>query len=89
MATGIHGTFAQVLESKDRSPGIATGSLNSLNTTSKTIGYGGDWYLNYFFNHYLNMQFSTSVFNPGEYFTAVNGLDKPMIRMYIMLALKI
>jgi len=90
MATGIHAVSAQVLESKDRSTGIATiASLNSITTTSKSIGFGGDWYLNYFFNHHLNMQFSASVFSPGEYFTAVNGLDKPMIRLYITLALKI
>ncbi|MFZ1677340.1 MAG: alginate export family protein [Saprospiraceae bacterium] len=87
--TGIHGVFEQVLESKDRSTGIATVNLNTLTTDNKTIGYGGDWYLNYYFNHYLNMQFSTSVFSPGEYFTAVNGIDKTMFRMYLMLALKI
>lgn len=87
--TGIHGVYAGVLESKDRSPGIATLNLNTLTTTNKTIGYGGDWYFNYYFNHYLNMQFATSVFSPGEYFTAVNGIDETMVRMYIVLALRI
>jgi len=87
--TGIHGVFAQVLESKDRSPGIATVNLNTINTDNKTIGYGGDWYLNYYFNHYLNMQLSVSVFKPGEYFTAANGIDKTMMRMYLMLVAKI
>lgn len=87
--TGIHGVFAQALELKDRSTGIATHSLNNLTTDDKTIGYGGDWYLNYYFNHYFNIQFSTSVFKPGDYFTAANGLNKTMMRMYLMLALKI
>lgn len=90
VATGIHGVYANVLEAKDKSTGIATlGNLNSINTKSKSIGIGGDWYINYFFNHYLNMQLSASVFNPGEYFTAVNGIDEPMVRMYLLLALKI
>ncbi len=89
VATGVHGVYASVLESKDRSTGIATVNLNTLTTTNKTIGYGGDWYLNYFFNHYLNLQFTTAVFSPGEYFTAVNGIDETMVRMYITLALRI
>ncbi|MBK9491220.1 MAG: alginate export family protein [Haliscomenobacter sp.] len=90
VSTGVHGVFAQVLESKDRSAGIATlGSLNELATTSKSIGMGGDWYLNYYYNHNLNFQFSTSAFRAGEYFTAVNGVDKTMIRMYLMMALRI
>lgn len=87
--TGIHGVFAQVLELKDKSTGIATINLNNLATDNKTIGYGGDWYLNYYFNHYFNMQLSASVFKPGDYFTAVNGIDKTMFRMYLMLALRI
>ncbi|AEE48899.1 alginate export family protein [Haliscomenobacter hydrossis] len=90
VSTGIHGVFARVLESKDRSAGVATlGSLNELATTSKSIGMGGDWYLNYYYNHNLNFQFSTSAFKAGEYFTAVNGVDKTMIRMYLMMALRI
>ncbi|MEO6131586.1 MAG: hypothetical protein ABIQ02_07045, partial [Saprospiraceae bacterium] len=48
VATGIHGVYANVLEIRDRSTGIASvGSLNNLNTESKAIGIGGDWYLNY------------------------------------------
>ncbi|MBK9985176.1 MAG: alginate export family protein [Saprospiraceae bacterium] len=89
LATGVHGVYATVLESKDRSTGIATVNLNTLTTDNKTIGYGGDWYFNYYFNHYLNMQFTTSVFSPGEYFTAANGVDKTMVRMYLILALRI
>ncbi len=90
VATGIHAVYANVLEQRDRSAGVATiANLNSLNTTSTALGVGGDWYLNYFFNHYLNFQLSASVFNPGEYFTAVNGIDQPMVRMYLMMTLKI
>jgi len=45
----------------------------------------------------LNFQLSVSMFSPGEYFTAVNGLDengdpnidKTMTRLYLMMALKI
>jgi hypothetical protein len=88
--TGVHAVFAQVLEQRDRSTGIATiPSLANLETTSKSIGMGGDWYLNYYFNHFLNMQFATSVFSPGDYFTAVNGVDETMIRMYLILAARI
>ncbi|MEP6793081.1 MAG: alginate export family protein [Saprospiraceae bacterium] len=87
--TGIHGVYASVLESKDKSTGIATVNLNTLTTDNKSIGYGGDWYFNYYFNHYFNMQFTTAVFSPGEYFTAVNGIDETMVRMYIVLALRI
>jgi len=88
--TGLHAVYANVLEQKDRSTGIATiSNLNSIGTDSKSIGFGGDWYINYYYNHFLNMQLSASVFNPGEYFTAVNGIDKTMMRLYLMLALKI
>lgn len=90
VATGIHGVYANVLEQRDRSTGVASiPSLNNLNTTSKALGVGGDWYLNYYYNHFLNMQLSASVFSPGEYFTAVNGIDKTMVRMYLLLALRI
>ncbi len=90
ISTGFHGVYASVIEPLDRSPGIATiPSLNNLTTTSKSIGVGGDIYVNYFFNHYLNMQLSGSVFSPGEYFTAVNGIDEPMVRMYLLLAARI
>jgi hypothetical protein len=90
VATGIHGVYANVLEPKDRSTSIATKpSLNALETTSKSIGYGGDWYLNYYFSHHLNMQFAAAVFKPGEYFTEVSGLDRAMLRMYIMLAARL
>ena len=90
VSTGIHGVAAQVLEQKDRSTGIATiGNLNNLNTDSKSIGLGGDLYLNYFYNHNLNFQLSASAFTPGEYFTEVSGLDKTMVRLYLMMALKL
>jgi hypothetical protein len=87
---GVHGVVAAVLEPKDKSTGIATvASLENLGTDSKSIGSGGDVYLNYYFSQQLNMQFSTAVFSPGQYFTAVSGLDKMMVRMYLMLALRI
>lgn len=90
VSTGVHGVMAQVLESKDRSSGVITlENLNRLNTNNKFIGIGGDWYLNYYYNHNLNFQFSTSAFKAGEYFTAVNGTDKTMIRFYLMMALRI
>lgn len=90
LSTGVHAVWAQVLEAKDRSTGISTlESLNNLRTPSKAIGMGGDWYLNYYYNHNLNFQFSTSAFKTGDYFTAVNGVDKTMIRMYLMMALRI
>jgi hypothetical protein len=90
VSTGVHGVFAKVLEAKDRSAGVVTlESLNNLSTSSKSLGMGLDWYLNYYYNHNLNFQFSTSAFKAGEYFTAVNGVDKTMIRMYLMMALRI
>ena len=89
VATGFHAVTATVLESKDRSTGIATLPTGSLTTTSKSIGFGGDWYLNYYYNHFLSMQLSASVFSPGEYFTAVNGIDETMIRLYLTLAARI
>lgn len=88
--TGIHAVYANVLEQSDRSTGIATiSNLNSIETDSKSIGVGGDLYVNYYYNHFLNMQLSASVFSPGDYFAAVNGIDKTMMRLYLMLALKI
>jgi Alginate export len=90
VSTGVHGVFAQVLESNDRSAAVATiPNLNNLNTSSKAIGVGGDWYLNYYYNQFLNMQFSASVFSPGDYFTAVNGVDETMVRLYVILAARI
>lgn len=87
---GAHAVYAAVLEPNDPSTGIAVvGNLNNLETESKAIGTGGDIYLNYYYNHFLNMQFSASVFSPGEYFKEVSGLDKLMMRMYVMLALKL
>jgi len=65
---------------------LPTGSLT---TTSKSIGIGGDWYLNYYYNHFLSMQLSASVFSPGEYFTAVNGIEETMMRLYLTLAARI
>lgn len=90
VSTGVHGVIANVLESRDRSSGVVTlESLNRLNTNSTFIGFGGDWYLNYYYNHNLNFQFSTSAFKTGEYFTAVNKVDQTMIRFYLMMALRI
>lgn len=87
---GVHGVYATVLEQKDRSPAFATiPSLNNLSTDSKVIRYGGDWYLNYCYNDFFNLQFSISAFSPGEYFTAVNGIDKLMIRAYLLLAVRV
>ena len=97
ISTGFHGVIANVLELKDRSTGIATVPLGPITTTSTSIGSGGDVYLHYYYNHNLNFQLSVSMFSPGEYFTAVNGLDengdpnidKTMTRLYLMMALKI
>ncbi len=87
---GAHAVYANVLEPTDRSTGIPTiGNLNNLDTDSKNIGAGGDVYINYYYNRFLNMQFSTSVFSPGDYYTAVTGLDKLMVRAYVMLALQL
>jgi hypothetical protein len=88
--TGLHAVYANVLEQNDKSTGIATiSNLNSIETESKSIGVGGDWYINYYYNDFLNMQLSASVFSPGEYFTAGSGIDKTMMRLYLMVALKI
>jgi|GEM_PF-1273921 len=97
VSTGFHAVIANVLELKDKSTGIATVPLGPITTTSTDIGAGGDVYLNYFFNHNLNFQLSASMFTPGEYFTAVNGLDehgdpnieKTMGRLYLLMALRI
>ncbi len=89
VATGIYGVYAEVLEPLDNSTGVATVPLSSITTTSKSLGYGGDWYVNYFYNHYLNVQLSTSVFSPGEYFTAASGIDKTMFRFFLIMTLKI
>ncbi|MDQ3016837.1 MAG: alginate export family protein [Bacteroidota bacterium] len=89
LATGIHAVYASVLEPHDRSTGVSTGPVNNLNTDNKALGIGGDFYLNYYFSHNLNMQLSASVFSPGEYFTAVNGIEDTMVRMYLLLALRI
>ncbi len=88
--TGIHAVIASVLENRDRSTGIVTFPLtDGLDPEITAIGIGGDWYLNYYFNHYMNMQVSASVFSPGEYFTAANGIDETMVRMYLLLAVRI
>ncbi len=89
VSTGVHGVFASVIEQNDRSSGIAVGPINELGTSSTSIGMGGDWYLNYYYNHNLNFQFSASAFSPGDYFTNVSGLDKTMVRLYLMMALRI
>ncbi len=87
---GAHAVYANVLEPKDRSTGIPTiPNLNNLETDSKAIGAGGDVYINYFYNQFLNMQFSASVFSPGDYFTEVTGLDNLMVRVYLMLAVRL
>lgn len=90
VSTGLHATFASVLEPTDRSPGIATiGNLNNLETDSKSIGVGGDVYLNYYHSQNLNFQFTAAVFSPGDYFTAVSGLEDLMVRGYILMCVKL
>jgi len=97
VSAGFHAVIANVLELKDKSTGIATVPLGPITTTSTSIGSGGDVYLHYYYNHNLNFQLSASMFSPGEYFTAVNGLDengdpnidKTMTRLYLLMALKI
>ena len=87
--TGLHGVMANVLEQSDRSTGIAVPGFGPIDTESTSIGIGGDWYLNYYLSHHLNMQLSASVFSPGDYFTEVSGLDKTMYRLYLLLALRV
>jgi hypothetical protein len=89
VATGIHGVWAQVLEQRDRSTGIAAGPIPADLPSSNSIGIGGDWYLNYYYNQFFNFQLSASVFSPGEYFTAVNGIDETMFRLYLLMLVKI
>lgn len=95
VSTGIHGVMANVIEQGDRSTGIAVGGLPEFTTNSTSIGYGGDWYLNYYYNHNLNFQFSASAFKVGEYFNEVtnhqigDGVDQIMMRLYLMMALRI
>jgi hypothetical protein len=97
VSTGLHAVIANVLELKDKSTGIATVPLGPITTTSTAIGSGGDVYINYFMTHNLNFQLSASIFSPGEYFTAVNGVDetganrieKTMTRLYLLMALRI
>jgi len=97
VSTGAHGVLANVLELKDLSSGIATIPPGQITTTSTAIGAGGDVYINYYYSHNLNFQLSASMFKPGEYFTAANGLDengdpnieKMMTRLYLMMALKL
>jgi hypothetical protein len=88
VSTGIHGVIANVLEQNDRSTAIGTIPAD-LGTSSTALGIGGDWYLNYYHSKNLNFQFSASAFSPGDYFTAVNGLDKTMIRLYLVMAVRI
>ena len=95
VSTGIHGVMANVIEQGDRSTGIAVGALPEFTTNSTSIGYGGDWYLNYYYNHNLNFQFSASAFKVGDYFNEVtkgeigDGVDQIMMRLYLMMALRI
>ena len=95
VSTGIHGVMANVLEQGDRSTGIAVGGLPEFTTNSTSIGVGGDWYLNYYYNHNLNFQFSASAFRVGDYFNEVtkgeigDGVDQIMMRLYLMMALRI
>jgi hypothetical protein len=95
VSTGIHGVMANVIEQGDRSTGIAVGGLPEFTTNSTSIGYGGDWYLNYYYNQNLNFQFSASAFRVGEYFNEVtnhqigDGVDQIMMRLYLMMALRL
>ncbi len=90
VSTGIHGVVASVLEQGDRSTGIGPplGPVTEP-VISNSIGMGADWYLNFYYSHNLNFQFSTSAFSPGDYFTWANGVDKTMVRMYLIMALRI
>jgi hypothetical protein len=98
VSTGLHGVIANVIETKDRSTGVASGQIPEVNITVTDIGAGGDVYVNYFYNHNLNFQLSYSMFTPGEYFTLVNGfepggedrlIEKTMGRLYLLMALKL
>lgn len=97
VSTGLHGVMANVIETHDRSTGVAEGTIPEVNISVTDIGIGGDVYVNYFYNHNLNFQLSYSMFSPGEYFTIVNGFDnneerlveKTMGRLYLMMALKL
>lgn len=87
---GVHGVYASVLEQVDRSTAVATlPSLQNLGTESTALGIGGDLYLNYYLSQQVNVQLSASLFSPGEYFTAVNGIDDMLVRVYGVLALRI
>jgi hypothetical protein len=86
---GVHGVYASVLEQTDPSTGIALLPLNNLDTDSKAIGMGVDAYINYYFNEYFNMQFAVAAFSPGDYFTAVTGMEDLMMRTYLMFAARI
>ncbi len=90
VSTGIHGVVASVIEQGDRSTGIGPppGTVSDFRP-GNSIGMGADWYLNFYYSHNLNFQFSTSAFSPGDYFTEVGGVDKTMVRMYLMMALRI
>lgn len=100
VSAGLHGVMASVIEPYDRSTGVATLPFtDSLVLEDTDIGFGGDVYINYFFSHALNFQLSYSMFNPGQYFTDVNGfepsdpgqrlVDKSMGRLYLLMALKL
>lgn len=79
---GLHGVYANVLQPRDPSTGVATNRSQAITTTANDIGIGGDIYLNYFMSHQLNFQVATAFFKPGEYLTAVAGVDKVMLRLY-------
>jgi hypothetical protein len=95
VSTGIHGVLANVIEKNDRSTGIAIGTLPEFTTTSTSIGFGGDWYMNYYCTQNLNFQLSASAFRVGEYFNEAtkgqigDGVDQIMMRLYLMMALRI
>jgi hypothetical protein len=89
LSTGIHGVVANVIEQYDRSSGVIASSALPDFLPGKSIGAGGDWYLNYYFSDYLNMQLSVSLFNPGDYFTAVSGIEDMMVRGFLLLMCKI
>lgn len=102
VSTGLHAVMANVLEPYDRSTGVATIPFNdSIILDDTDLGLGGDIYINYFYNHNLNFQLSYSMFDPGQYFTDVNGFDssdpqnpKPWIektigRLYLHMGLRL
>ncbi len=87
---GIHALYARVNEPTDKSPGLSTlANINRLNTENRNIGYGGDYYINYYLMDFFALQVSVSAFMPGAYTTEINRIGAPMVRAYILACVKI